>query len=72
MNYELRIKNNRIFVGSGLSLMKLVNESVKHNLTGLEWAAGIPGTVGGAIANNTGAYRKCMADVVKEVEIWGS
>ena len=68
-NYELRIKNNRIFVGSGLPLIKLVSESIKNNLTGLEWAAGIPGTVGGAVANNAGANGRCMADVVGEVEV---
>ncbi len=69
MNNELRIMNNEIFAGSGLSLAKLVSESVKANLTGLEWAAGIPGTVGGAICNNTGAYGECMGDIVKEVEV---
>jgi len=69
MNQELRIKNNEIFVGSGLSLAKLVSESVKNNLTGLEWAAGIPGTVGGAIVNNAGAFGKCIGDVVESVEI---
>jgi len=69
MNQELGIKNNEIFVGSGLSLAKLVNESVKNNLTGLEWAAGIPGTVGGAIANNAGANGMSMSDIVEEVEV---
>ena len=69
MNQELRIKNNEVFIGSGLSLAKLVSESVKKNLTRLEWAAGIPGTVGGAIVNNAGAFGKCMEDVVKEVEV---
>ncbi|MCK4591978.1 UDP-N-acetylmuramate dehydrogenase [Candidatus Parcubacteria bacterium] len=68
-NQELRIKNNRIIVGSGLSLAKLIGESVKNNLTGLECLAGIPGTVGGAIVDNVGAFGKCMKDVVKEVEI---
>ena len=68
-NYELRIKNNRIFVGSGMPLIKLINESIKNNLTGLEWAAGIPGTVGGAVVNNAGANGKCMADVVESVEM---
>ncbi len=69
MNQELGIKNNKIFVGSGLSLAKLVGESVKNNLTGLEWVAGIPGTVGGAIANNAGANGKCMEDILDEVEV---
>jgi len=61
--------NNEIFAGCGLSLAKLVSESVKAGLTGLEWAAGIPGTVGGAVCNNSGAYGKCMGDVVEEVKI---
>ena len=69
MNQELRIENNEIFIDSGLSLAKLVSESVKNNFTGLEWAAGIPGTVGGAIVNNAGAFGKCMRDVVESVEI---
>ncbi|MCK5466650.1 FAD-binding protein [Candidatus Parcubacteria bacterium] len=69
MNQELRIENNEIFIDSGLSLAKLVSESVKNNFTGLEWAAGIPGTVGGAIVNNAGAFGKCMGDVVENVEI---
>ena len=69
MNYELRIKDNNIICGAGLSLMKLVNESVQNNLTGLEWAAGIPGTIGGAVVNNAGAFGKCMGDVVESVKI---
>ena len=61
--------NNEIFVGGGLSLAKLVSKSIKNNSTGFEWAAGIPGTVGGAVVNNAGAFGKCMADVVEEVEV---
>ncbi|MBW6440805.1 UDP-N-acetylmuramate dehydrogenase, partial [Patescibacteria group bacterium] len=60
--------SDKIFVGAGLPLAKLVSESVKNNFTGLEWAAGIPGTVGGAICNNAGAHGKSMEDVVEEVE----
>lgn len=70
MNSELRITNYEIFVGSGLFLAKLVSESVKANLTGLEWAAGIPGTVGGAICNNSGAFGGSMADIVESVEMF--
>ena len=61
--------DNKIFIGSGLSLAKLVLESVKNNLVGLEYLMGIPGTVGGAIVNNAGAFGKCMGDVIKEVEV---
>jgi len=68
MNNELRIMNNEVFVGSGFSLAKLVLESVKADLTGLEWSTGIPGTIGGAVCNNAGAHGKCIGDVVEEVE----
>lgn len=68
-NQELKIKNNKINVGVGFLLSKLVSESVKKNLTGLEWAAGIPGTVGGAICNNAGAHGKSMEDIVEELEV---
>lgn len=61
--------SDKIFVGTGLSLAKVVSESVKNNLTGLEWVAGIPGTVGGAICNNTGAHGKSMEDIVEEMEV---
>ena len=68
-NSKFKIQNSNIICGSGLSLMKLVNESVRNNLTGLEYLAGIPGTVGGAIVNNAGAFGGCVGDVVEEVEV---
>ena len=46
-----------MIVGAGYSLMKLSLVAMKNSLTGLEFAAGIPGTVGGAIFMNAGAYR---------------
>jgi len=69
INYELRIKDDKIICGAGLSLMKLVSESVKNNLTGLEMMAGIPGTVGGAVVNNAGAFGKCIGNIVEKVEV---
>ncbi len=66
------IFNSKIFkivAGAGLSLRKLVNASVDRGLTGLEWAVGIPGTVGGAIWGNAGAFGSSMKDIVKSVEI---
>ena len=64
---ELEFEDNIIKVGAGVSLIKLVMESVKHELTGLEFASGIPGTVGGAIFINAGAYNSEMKNVVKNV-----
>jgi len=67
------ISNSKIFkivAGTGLSLGKLVNTSVDRRLTGLEWAVGIPGTVGGAIWGNAGAFGKSIANIIKEVKVF--
>jgi len=68
-NQELKVKNNKIFVEAGVVLNQLVNTALKNNLSGLEWAAGIPGTVGGAICENAGAFNKSTRDLVKNVEV---
>lgn len=60
----------KIICETGLPLGKLVSLSLKNNLTDLEWAVGIPGTVGGAIAGNAGAFDKSMARLVKDVEVF--
>lgn len=64
-NFE--IKETEIYVESGMILSKLVQASVKNELTGLEFAIGIPGTIGGAIYMNAGAYGNNMSNVVKSV-----
>ena len=51
-------------VGAGVSLILLAKEAAKKSLTGLEFASGIPGTVGGAIKMNAGAYGGEMKDIV--------
>lgn len=53
-----------VTVGSGLTLAKLSFIALEHELTGLECMAGIPGTIGGAVRMNAGAYGKEMKDLV--------
>ncbi len=62
-------QNSKIITEAGVMLRELVNTSAKLGLTGLEWLAGIPGTIGGAIRGNAGAFVKSMADLVKTVEV---
>ena len=72
INFQFSIFNfqkNKIIVGAGLSLKKLVDVSKKRGLTGLEWAAGIPGTLGGAIRGNAGAFGHSISEVIREVEV---
>lgn len=64
-NFE--IKETEIYVESGMILSKLVQASIKNELTGLEFAIGIPGTIGGAIYMNAGAYGSKMSNIVKSV-----
>jgi UDP-N-acetylmuramate dehydrogenase len=59
----------RVACTAGCSLAALVQFSLKHALTGVEWAAGIPGTVGGAIRGNAGAYGGEMKELVDSVSI---
>lgn len=60
---------NKVVVDSGVVLMDLVEATVEHGLTGLEWAAGIPGDVGGAVRGNAGAYGGEIKDSLTGVEV---
>ena len=66
---DIEIRDNIIKVGAGYSLIKLANETAKLGLAGLEFAAGIPGTLGGAAFMNAGAYNQEMKNVIKSVTV---
>lgn len=61
------IEGNRIRAGAGVLVSSLSKQAAKVSLSGLEFASGIPGTLGGAVAMNAGAYGGEMKDVVREV-----
>ena len=54
---------------SGVVLPNLVRRCLKRGLSGLEWAVGVPGTVGGAVVNNAGAYGSDMAHNLVRAEL---
>lgn len=66
---ELKIEKNVVQVGAGYNLMKLALKVSRMGLTGLEFATGIPGSVGGAVYMNAGAYNSDMGYVVKMVKV---
>ncbi len=59
----------RLIAGAGVSLPKLVNELARRGLTGLEWGAGVPGTIGGAVVSNAGAHGACVADTIETARV---
>ena len=66
---QLVIKDTVVTVGAGYSLIKLSVKTAKLGLSGLEFASGIPGTVGGAIFMNAGAYKSDMGYITSEVKV---
>ena len=65
------ISENRMTAGSGALLGSMAKAALEAQLTGLEFAAGIPGTLGGAVRMNAGAYGGEMKQVIESVEVMG-
>lgn len=59
----------RVTVAAGEPLPTLAWKAAKHGCRGLEWAVGIPGTVGGAVVMNAGAHGGCTADVLTSATV---
>ena len=60
--------NGTIKVQGGETLPNLARKAAYHGLHGLEWAIGIPGTIGGAVVMNAGAQGHCIADCLDSIE----
>ena len=64
---EISINGTEVLVGAGVKNAVLSKKLTDNSLTGFEFASGIPGTIGGAIKMNAGAYGGEMKDIVSEV-----
>lgn len=64
---NLIIDDLNVYVEAGHSLIKLTNICANNDLSGIEFASGIPGNVGGAIYMNAGAYNSDMSSLIKDV-----
>jgi UDP-N-acetylmuramate dehydrogenase len=65
---RFRREGDRVFGGAGLKMMRLARLAADHNLVGLEFAIGIPGTVGGAVYQDAGCWGTEVREVLVAVE----
>lgn len=69
-NYNVvTVEGTKLFACAGALLSKAAQEAYAHSLTGMEFASGIPGTVGGAVVMNAGAYGGEMKQIVSSVKL---
>lgn len=66
---EIQVDGERIIAQAGASLAQIAAVALGEELTGFEFAAGIPGTIGGAVVMNAGAYGGEMKDVLESVKV---
>ncbi len=65
--FDFDEKNNLLVLGSGLEIKEILDFCVKNSLKGLSWAGGLPGTLGGALKGNAGAFSGEIKDLVVSV-----
>ena len=66
---RLEFDGDRVWAGGGVSLPRLSKISARRGLSGIEFALGIPGSVGGALIMNAGAWGSSFGDVVERVQV---
>jgi len=66
---QIQFNGTQIIAGAGITLTRLAKQLAQNSLSGLEFAYGIPGTLGGALIMNAGAHGHSMSEIVTEVQI---
>lgn len=66
---EVKVEENKIITGSGISLKDISTIALNNGLSGFEFACGIPGSVGGAVTMNAGAYNGEISHVVESAKV---
>lgn len=66
---DVQVQGNSVIAQAGAPLAKIARVAMEHGLTGLEFASGIPGTVGGGVVMNAGAYGGEMSQVITRVTV---
>jgi len=68
-NTKCELNANIIYADAGVKLHTMVDIATEAELSGMEWANGIPGTIGGAVRGNAGAFNSSMSKIVKTIEV---
>ena len=64
---KIEIIDNKVIAGAGVKLMDIAQKAAQAGLVGFEFMEGIPGTLGGGLSSNAGAFGSCLSDLLKEV-----
>ena len=67
---RIEVQGEELYADAGIPMGALVAKAAALSLSGLEWAAGLPGTLGGAIFGNAGSHGREMQDVILEVDVF--
>lgn len=66
---NITIEGDRVIAECGAMLKAVSDKAIESSLTGFEFACGIPGTIGGAVFMNAGAYDGCISDIIESAEV---
>lgn len=66
---DIRTEGEQVTAGAGVLLSRIANRAADEGLCGMEFASGIPGTLGGAVVMNAGAYDREMKDIITSVTV---
>jgi UDP-N-acetylmuramate dehydrogenase len=66
---RISVENEQVTCESGVRISNLIKTSLAHSLTGAEFLAGIPGTVGGAVISNAGLKTVWLSEILEEIEV---
>jgi UDP-N-acetylmuramate dehydrogenase len=70
VNNNLRTQGDKLYVEAGAINAQVVRETAAAGLTGLEWLATIPGTIGGAVYGNAGCFGESIRDYINKVDVY--
>ena len=68
-SYQFEEETGQLIADAGEPIARLAWKAAKRGWRGLEWAVGIPGTVGGAVVMNAGAHSQCLGDVLSSTTV---